>query len=86
MYFCTTNQILFQLLWTMALVTRIVAALRIFAKPSRCGVKHGMLPRAELSYALLKLHARRLLEAMILSLDKTCWDAGVKIAPVPNPG
>ena len=85
MYFCTTNQILFQLLWTMALVTRIVAALHQ-AMPSRYGVKHGILPRAELSYALLKLHARRLLEAMILSLDKTCWDAGVKIAPVPNPG
>lgn len=85
-YFCTINQILFQLIWMMALVTRIVAALHLIAMPSHCGVKHGILPRAELSLSLLKLLARRLSQVAIESSDKFCWDAGLKIAPVPNPG
>lgn len=85
-YFCITNQILYQHLWTMALVTRIVVALRTFATSSRYGVKHGILPRAHTSHTLLKLRSRSLLSASLDSLHKTCWDAGLRIAPVPNPG
>ena len=84
-YFCTTNQILFQLIWTMALVTRIVAALHQ-AMPSRYGVKHGILPRAELSYAWLKLRSRHLMQVAFSASTKHCWDMGLKVAPVPNPG
>lgn len=70
----------------MALVTRIVAALQLFAMPSRYGVKHGILPRAEFSYTLLKRLSRHLSRVEIISSDKFCWDAGLKITPVPNPG
>lgn len=85
-YFCTTNQILFQLIWTMALVTRIIAALPLYAMPSRCGVKHGICTRAAWSFSFLKLFARHLAQVTIDSSDKFCWDAGLKVALVPNPG
>lgn len=85
-YFCNIYQILYQHLWTMALVTRTVAALRTFAMPSRYGVKRGDNLCAELSYRLLNLRTLYLNRVEAASLPKTCWDSGLKIAPVPNPG
>ena len=54
--------------------------------PSRYGVKRGDNLCAELSYRLLNLRTLYLNRVEAASLPKTCWDSGLKIAPVPNPG